>query len=101
YAGTTGYRREYRVLDEFLGDDRAPEGPPPSLHDLLAAADHVPVIVVSYGGAHTRAEDLAAMVARHRDVLRVLTIPYSYLHPLASGERRTGSREHLVLATHT
>ena len=64
YAGTTSYDRAYAVIDGLL-DDRPPERAPPTLDELLAAAEHVPLVVLSYGGPTLTLEELRAEVARH------------------------------------
>ena len=83
YAGTTRYDREYAVLDELLRD-AAPEHPPPSLDELLAAAHDIPLLVLSYGGPTASLDRLTATVARHRTVLRALAVPYPHLRSIAT-----------------
>ena len=97
YAGTTRYDREYAVLDELLRD-AAPEHPPPSLDELLAAAHDIPLLVLSYGGPTASLDRLTATVARHRTVLRALAVPYPHLRSIATKEKNDGNREFLVVA---
>ena len=98
YPGTTGYEREYRVLDEMLGDVPAASAPP-YLDDLLAAADRVPLLLLSYGGPSLTLSELTDRVSRHRPVLRALAVPHVHLASIA--RRDQGDRfEYIILAGH-
>ena len=98
YAGTTGYTKTYAVLDELLGDD-FPQDLAPSLDALLAAAAHIPTVVLSYGGPTADLEGLTALVGRYREVKRALEIPYAHLRSVAGEEKNRDNREYLVVAT--
>ena len=97
YAGTTRYENAYAVIDELL-DDRPPAGRAPTLDQLLTAADHVPLVVLSYGGPTTTLTDLEAQVERHRPVLRALAVPYAHLRSIATKEKTDGNHEFLIVA---
>ena len=98
YAGTSRYDREYAVLDELLGDATPQERAPPTVDELLAAAAHVPLLVLSYGGPTAALDDLAAKVGAHRTVLRAVAVPYPHLQSLASKEKNDANREYLIVA---
>lgn len=98
YPGTTGYTKTYAVLDQLLGDDLA-GGQAPSLDALLAAAAHIPTIVLSYGGPSADLDGLTALVSRHRDVKRALEIPYAHLRSVARKEVSRDDREYLIVGT--
>ena len=88
YAGTQGYEVAFRLLDEFLGDDHRgvssfSSGRPP-LDELLAACEHIPIVVLSMNNAAFTEQELTALVARHRRVRRVVSMPYRHYGPLAS-----------------
>ena len=97
YVGTTRYEKAYAVIDELL-DDRALAGRAPTLDQLLTAADHVPLVVLSYGGSTTTLTDLEAQVERHRPVLRALAVPYPHLHSVATKEKADANHELLIVA---
>jgi hypothetical protein len=69
-----------------------------SLDRLLEASRHIPHIVLSYGNAVLTAQDLEALVARHRRDVHVETIAYAHLVGLASEESRARNQELLVRA---
>lgn len=96
YPGTARYQDEYAVLDALLGD--SPDLADLTLDGLLEAAAHIPVIVLTYGGPHVALEDVTAAVARHRRVVRAVSVPYPHLASLASAQRRAADREYLVVA---
>ena len=97
YPGTSGYRREYAVLDALLGDTAIPTAPL-TLDALLDAAAPIPWLVLSYGGPRVTLPDLVATVARHRPVRRAFAIPHPRLAALARKETNDASREFLIVA---
>jgi hypothetical protein len=99
YAKTTGYVSEYAVLDQLLGDIDSASAVP-VLAELLRAADHIPLLALSYGGPTTTLEQLVVEVGRHRKVERALAIPYAHLRSIASKEKNEGNRELLIIASH-
>ena len=97
YPQTTRYDREYAVLDELL-DDAPPERPPPTLDELLDAARHIPLVLLSYGGPTATLEDLVETVGAHRRVVRALAVPYRHLESIASKEKNDANHEFIVVA---
>jgi hypothetical protein len=103
YGGTQSYENAYRLLDAFLGDDHPTvssfSSTSPPIDELLAACDHIPVLVLSMNNAVFSEQELTALVARHRCVERVISIPYTHYGPLASPRKNKANREMLVLST--
>lgn len=103
YGGTQSYERAFRFLDEFLGDQHGEissfSSARPPLDELLAACDHIPVLVLSMNNAVFTEQELTALVARHRRVERVISMPYKHYGPLASTRKNKANREMLVLGT--
>jgi len=97
YAGTTAYDKEYAVLDDILGDG-AEFGLPPSLDELLEAASHIPLVLLSYGGPTVNLDSLIVQVRRHRPVRRALAIPYPHLGSIASAAKTAENKEYIVVA---
>ena len=97
YPGTTGYAKEYAVLDALLGDEVG-RSAPPTLDRLLDAARHIPLLLLSYGGPAITLEDLVARVRHHHPVLRALSVPYRHLSSIASEVKNATNKEFLVVA---
>jgi len=97
YAGTTGYDAPYRDLDQLLGDTAA-RPPVPTLDELLAASEHIPWLVLSYGGPKVDLNDLVYTVSRYREPVESLCIPYTHLASVATEERRKRSAEFIIVA---
>ena len=96
YAGTSRYEQAYAVLDRLLGD--APLPPPPGVEDLLAAAEHIPWLVLSYGGPHAELEKLTDQVSAHREVVTARAVPYPHMASVASEQHRRTNLEYLIIA---
>lgn len=71
----------------------------PPLDELLDAARHVPHLVLSANNAVLDEDTLRRLVARHRPVQRLLSIPYRHYGPVATNEKNASNRELLVLAS--
>jgi 16S rRNA G966 N2-methylase RsmD len=103
YGGTQSYERAFALIDDFLGADALPvsrfSGRRPPLDDLLDACRHIPVLVLSMGNAVFDEQSLTELVGHHRDVRRVLSIPFRHYGALATSEKNARNREFLVLAT--
>ena len=99
YPGTSRYEQVYMVVDRFLGDQR-PKQPAPTLDELLAAAEHIPYLVLSYGGPNATLPDLVSTVERYRRVATAREIPYRHLQSISSEAKNAGNRELLVVARH-
>lgn len=97
YAGTTGYGRSYGMLDRLFGGE-PPDGPTPSLDDLLDAARQVPVVVLSYGGPTVDLPSLTHLVGRHLPVHRSLAVPYAHMQSVATEEKSARNREYVIVA---
>jgi hypothetical protein len=103
YPNTQDYGHAFGLIDEFLGQGPLPASAfssrKPPLDDLLAACNHIPVLVMSLGNALLDEEQVGELVARHRRVRRVLSLPYRHYRSVASREKNLSNREFLVLAT--
>ena len=97
YPDTTGYEREYGVLDDLLGDTPDAEAAAPDLDELLAAAAHIPLALISFGGPTLTLPELSACVSRHRPVLQALAVPHVHLASIAR-RNQNDSFEYIVLA---
>jgi hypothetical protein len=103
YGGTQSYETALALLDEFIGA----EAPSPSrfssrqppLDELLEACSHIPVLVLSLGNSLLYEEGARALVARHRQVHRLLSLPYRHYGAVASPAKNAGNREILILGT--
>jgi hypothetical protein len=103
YGGTQSYEKAFMLVDEFIGA----EPPPPSrfssrqppLDELLEACSHIPVLVLSLGNSLLDKERAKALVARHRQVHRLLCLPYRHYGAVASPSKSAANRELLVLGT--
>lgn len=98
YPGTTRYEREYRPLDDLLGDESVNSTQPADLSELLAAAAAVPIVVLSYGGPRVSLDQLIATVAKDRKVLSALAVPYAHLRSIAKEEKNATNQELIVIA---
>ncbi len=101
YGATQSYERAFALVDEFLG--AAP--PPPSafssrkppLDDLLGACTHIPVLIFSINNTLLDEDGVRALVARHRRVERLVSVPYAHYRSVATAQKNRGNREFLVL----
>jgi hypothetical protein len=103
YGGTQSYETALMLVDEFIG-----AGPPPlsrfssrrpPLDELLEACSHIPVLVLSLGNSLLDEGGARALVARHRRVHRLLSLPYRHYGAVASPSKSAANREFLVLGT--
>lgn len=101
YGGTQSYETAFALVDEFLG---VPPPPPsafssrkPPLDDLLAACAHIPVLIFSISNSLLDEDGVRALVARHRRVERLLSVPYTHYRSVATAEKNRANREFLVL----
>jgi hypothetical protein len=103
YPATQSYERAFGLIEEFLGREPAEPSPfssnRPPLDELLAACAYIPVLVLSVGNALLDEKQVRDLVTRHRQALRVISIPYHHYHSVASKEKNRRNREFLVLAT--
>ena len=96
YAGTTGYRESYQNLDRLLGDSTETQAP--SLVGLLEVSNHIPLVIISYGGPDVTAESVAEIVSKHRTVVRALDVSYPHLASIATTKRKSKTREVIIIA---
>ena len=105
YSGTQSYERAMKPLDELLAGEPVSPAPnpfstePPEviLPRLLAAADHIPTLVLSYGNQRT---DLARLMEMMREVKPRVSgraIQYAHFTGLSSDESRQKNQELLVI----
>lgn len=103
YPGTTPYEKEYRVLDEILGDDARPVSPwshregPALVDELVDRARHIPLVVLSFGNAVATLSQMEQVMSRFGRRTRALAIPYAHKANVARRESRAQNRELLVL----
>ncbi len=82
YADTTSYSREYRVLDEMLGE--VPDaGEVPGLEEIIQAAVNIPYLILSYGGPTATLSGLENMLGKQRPVLKAVAVPYTHLRSIS------------------
>ena len=106
YGGTVAYESALRPLDEILAGRHIDPVPSEfsgrraveSLHHLVEACSHVPHLVLSYGNAILRPDELEALVAKHRIVKDVSVIEYSHLPGVAGDAKKEANREVIVVA---
>jgi hypothetical protein len=105
YSGTTSYEKALAPLDDLLRGGPAHEPPSPFstepperiLPRLFAAADHIPVWVLSYGNARIDLPTLMDLVRRFRPQVEGREIRYVHCTGLAGEESRQRNRELLVI----
>ncbi len=103
FGGTQSYETAFRLLDEFIGDGQNGASPfsstRPPVDELLDACRHIPVLILSLGNALLDDREVRALVARHRRVRRILSLPRHHYSAVASPSKRVANREYLVLGT--
>ena len=108
YGGTTSYEMALRPIDELLtGHALTPE---PSrfskadslafLEELFAAAAHVPLLAISYGGPAIDLDTLATALRRHRRHVTAEALRYAHLAGLAHEENRERNLELILIGRH-
>ena len=102
-GATQAYERAFRLIDEFLGIDPLPtsdfSSQHPPLDELLDSCAHIPIVVFSMSNKLHSEEQLAELVARHRTVRRVASVPYRHHGSIASSSANANRREILILST--
>ena len=104
YGGTAAYETALRPLDEILAGRHI--DPVPSefsgrraveaLNRLIEACRHIPHLVLSYGNAVLRPDELEALVAKHRRDVTVRTIRHAHLAAVSSEEKKATNLEVIV-----
>jgi hypothetical protein len=105
YSGTQSYEKAMKPLDELLAGgpiDPAPnpystEPPEVCLPRLFEAADHYPVLVLSYGNQRIDLAGLMDLMRRHGRRVEGRAINYIHCTGLASEESRRRNQELLVI----
>ena len=103
YWGSNSYERLYGVLDQILEgrDEPLPvskfnqAGAEQLLHQMLEAADHIPVWALSFGGGKLSADDVLALVQKHRPARLV---PVTHRYRFGTAHRKARKDEILVIA---
>ncbi|MFN8179089.1 MAG: DNA adenine methylase [bacterium] len=106
YGGTSSYEAALKPLDSILAGEVVEASPSrfsgrravEALEELLAAAQHIPTWVVSYGNAVLSAGELGVLVGRFKRHVEVEEFAYAHLSGLASEESKRKNREVLVRA---
>ncbi len=101
YPATQAYEGAFALLDDFLGAEPLPRSPfssrRPPLDELLDACRRIPVLILSLNNALLDEAAVEALVARHRSVRRLLSVPYRHYGPIAAEEKNKRNKEFLVL----
>ena len=105
YSGTQSYERALKPLDELLAGgpvDVQPnpfstEPPEVILPELLAAADHIPTLVLSYGNARIDLAGLMDLMRQFRPNVSGQAIQYAHCTGLASSDSKKRNQELLVI----
>ncbi|MCA9825354.1 MAG: DNA adenine methylase [Dehalococcoidia bacterium] len=103
YPGTQSYERAFRLLDDYLGDPPGETNPysgsSPPIDELLDACRHIPLVVLCAGNAQMDEEGWAALVGRHRRVLKSIAVPYRHYAAVASERKNATNCEFLILSS--
>ncbi|RLC30396.1 MAG: hypothetical protein DRH37_05440 [Deltaproteobacteria bacterium] len=105
YSGTQSYERAMKPLDELLAggpikpqpNPFSTEPPEVILPKLLAAADHIPTLVLSYGNQRIDLMGLMDLMRRFRPQVTGRAIQYVHCTGLSSTESRAKNQELLVI----
>lgn len=105
YSGTQSYERGGKPLDDLLRGGPAPvepsvfsrERPQRVLPRLLEAADHIPLLVLSYGNAVVGLGELLEIVRRFRPKATGREYRHAHCTGLASAESRARNREFVIV----
>ncbi len=108
YGGTTSYEVALRPIDELLAGHAI--RPTPSrfskadslawLEELFAAADHIHILAVSYGGPAIDLETLTSALGRHRGHVQAEALKYAHLTGLVREENRDRNPELILVGRH-
>jgi hypothetical protein len=105
YSGTQSYERGVKPLDDLLRGGPASvepsvfsvERPEKILPRLLEAADHIPLLVLSYGNAMVGLGELVEIVRRFRPKATGREYKFAHCTGLASAESRARNREFVIV----
>ena len=101
YAATRSYEAAYKTLNRLLGEESRPTSPFTArdgarmIDVLLERAQHIPVIVLSFGNETISLEDLEQKLALRGRATKAIEIPYSRLPALSKDDKK--DRELLVV----
>ncbi len=103
YPGTTSYEKEYSALDVLLEGRELPVSrfsrDPAALAAMFAAAEHVPIWIVSLNNARLSLEQLLDLIRPQRPTTQALEVPYRHLGSIATEAKNASNKEFIVLAT--
>ena len=94
YSGVMSYEKEYKVIDELLGDSGRETSPftardgASMIDRLLERAIHIPIWVLSFGNAVASLEELESKMARLGRVTKGIAIRYQHLPAIATEEKK-------------
>jgi len=105
YCDTANYERSNAVLDSLLAGENSTTALPVSpfskgldaVHDLLDAAQHIPIWLLSYGNKQMSCEDLVALVKQHAGAREVVGFSKAYRH-MTHVSRAVNNQELLIVA---
>ena len=103
YASTFAYERQYRFLDQLLGDEQrevspfSAKGGSRQLDVLLDRARHIPLWLLSFGQETTTITELESKMADFGRETKAISIPYRRLPALTGKAKQELSREFLVI----
>lgn len=103
YPGTMPHEKEYRVLDEILGDEVHPVSPfnrkdgTTLVVDLLKRASHIPVWVLSFGNAVAGIGDLEAKMKELGRETNAIAVKYAHKESVASEIKKALNQEFVVV----
>ena len=103
YPGTISYEKEYRALDILMEGRELPVSrfslDPGALAAMFAAAEHVPVWIVSLNNARLSLEQLLDLIRPHRPTTQAIEVAYRHLGSIATEVKNDRNKEFIVLAT--
>ncbi len=103
YANVCSYEREYRVLDQILEGLNRPTSPftrrdgADRIDQLLERAQHIPLVVLSFGNAACTLEELEQKMTRLGRRTRAIALKYLHLPAVATPQKKIENREFLVI----
>ncbi len=102
YGGTQSYEQAFALIDEFLGvEDQLPPSPfstrRPPLDELLDACRDIPVLIMSLNNTLLAEDDMAALIKRHRRLVKLIAVPYRHYGSVATAAKNQRNVEFLAL----
>lgn len=103
YSGVMSYEKEYKVIDELLGDSGRETSPftardgTAMIDRLLERGQHIPIWALSFGNAVASLDELEGKMARLGRVTKAIAIRYQHLPAVATREKKEMNREFLLI----